>query len=52
MANYRRQIAEDSWQSRINTTMLYLEKDGDLPFDNDEVQLPVPLGPSFTPKAY
>ena len=45
-------IAGDSWQSRISTTLLYLEKDGTLPFQNDEAQLPAEQGVVFTPKTY
>ena len=43
-------IPGDSWQSRVSTTLLYLEKEGDLPFTNDKHQLPAPLGVPYKPK--
>lgn len=44
-------VPGDTWQSRVGTTLLYLEKDGDLPFTNTEHQLPAPAGLPYTPKA-
>ncbi len=45
-------VAGDSWQSRVSTTMLYLETEGDLPFTNSQAQLPATLGETFKPKIY
>jgi hypothetical protein len=45
-------IPGDTWQARVTTTLLYLEKEGDLPFANDRHQLPAPEGIPFVPKAY
>jgi hypothetical protein len=45
-------VAGDWWQSRMSTTLLYLEKDGTLPFQNDQSQLPAEQGVVFTPKTY
>jgi hypothetical protein len=46
---WRGGIPCDTWQSRISTTLLYLEADGDLPFVNTEHQLPAPVGVPFDP---
>lgn len=43
-------IPGDTWQSRVSTTMLYLEKDGDLPFTNDSHQLPAEKGKPYIPE--
>jgi hypothetical protein len=43
-------FAEDNWESRLSTTLLYLEKDNELPFYNTNGQLPAQKGEWFTPK--
>jgi hypothetical protein len=43
-------IPGDTWQSRVGTTLLYLEKDGDLPFKNDLHQLPAEKSKPYFPK--
>ena len=40
----------DHWQSRVSTTLLYLEQEGDLPFTNTARQLPAKPGEWFEPK--
>jgi hypothetical protein len=42
-------IPGDHWQSRLTTTLLYLEREGDLPFTNTHHQLPAPVGVPYTP---
>jgi hypothetical protein len=42
--------AGDDWQSQVSTTMLYLEKTGDLPFVNSHHQLPAPKDEWYTPE--
>jgi hypothetical protein len=42
-------IPGDHWQTRLSTTMLYLERQGDLPFTNDNHQLPAPVGIPYQP---
>jgi hypothetical protein len=37
-------IPGDDWQTRLSTTMLYLEREGDLPFTNEKHELPAPVG--------
>jgi hypothetical protein len=43
-------IPGDTWQSRVSTTLLYLEEQGDLPFINDLHQLPAEQGKHYVPK--
>jgi hypothetical protein len=45
-------IPGDHWQSRLSTTLLYLGKDGDLPFVNKQHQLPAPPGVPYVPGDY
>jgi hypothetical protein len=47
---HRGGFAEDYWESRISTTLLYLETENELPFYNEDGQLPADLGTWFTPK--
>ena len=42
--------AEDNWESRMSTTLLYLETENELPFYNKNGQLPAEKGKWFTPK--
>ncbi|MET8310691.1 hypothetical protein [Micromonospora sp. NPDC005173] len=42
-------VAGDHWQTKISTTMLYLDTAVDLPFTNDKHQLPAPAGVPYTP---
>jgi hypothetical protein len=43
-------IPGDFWQSRVSTTLMYLEEDGDLPFANAQHQLPAPQGKPYKPE--
>jgi hypothetical protein len=47
---WRGGIAEDYWQARMSTTMLYLDTKDALPFPNDLAQLPAEKGKPFEPK--
>ncbi|MFD1507251.1 hypothetical protein FE374_14320 [Georgenia yuyongxinii] len=42
-------IPGDHWQSRLTTTLVYLESKGDLPFTNQLHQLPAPVGAPYEP---
>lgn len=42
-------IPGDYWQARLTTTLLYLEEEGDLPFVNEQHQLPAPPGVPYKP---
>lgn len=46
---WRGGIAEDFWESRISTTMLYLDTENELPISNDKGQLPAEKGKPFNP---
>ncbi len=43
-------IAEDWWEARVSTTLLYLEEEGDLPIKNDTAVLPVAKNEVYAPK--
>lgn len=44
-------IAEDWWESRVTTTMLYLEENAAMPIKNDAASLPVAKNEVYKPKA-
>lgn len=43
-------IAEDSWEARVSTTLLYLQADATFPIKNEAAVLPVAKGEVYTPK--
>ena len=43
-------FAEDSWETRVSTTLLYLEEDGAMPITNDHAVLPVEKNEVYSPK--
>jgi hypothetical protein len=43
-------IAEDWWEARVSTTLLYLEREGDMPIENAVAVLPVAKNEVYTPK--
>jgi hypothetical protein len=43
-------IAEDSWEARVSTTLLYLDEEGDMPITNDGAVLPVAINSMYVPQ--
>jgi len=44
-------IAGDNWESRVSTTLLYLDTEEELPITNSNGQLPAKAGVPFEPKS-
>jgi hypothetical protein len=49
-ASWEGGIAEDSWESRVSTTLLYLDVNSEFPIKNDAAVLPVPMNEVFVAK--